>query len=151
MANIREQIAEDIVTDLQGITVPGIVLVSRNPINTTDLSIAQYPCIMVRTSEESREDATMQGDTLRFGTIDYTITGYVRADSSATTVNNSIDTQRNELIEAISEALEVDRTRNAKAMNSFVTDVSVDDGTVYPLGRIDITFRVLYKYTRGTL
>ena len=151
MSNIREQIAEDIVTDLQGITVPGIVLVSRNPINTTDLSMAQYPAIMVRTTTESREDATMQTDTLRFGTIDYTITGFVRADSSATTVNNSIDTQRNELIEAISEALEEDRTRNAKALNSFVTEVTVDDASIFPIGRIDITFRVLYKYTRGTL
>ena len=151
MANIREQIAQDIVTDLQGITVPGVVLVSRNPINTTDLSIAQYPCIMVRTTTEAREDATQQTSQLRFGTIDYTITGYVRADSSATTVNNSIDTQRNELIEAISEALEEDRTRNAKAMNSFVTEVTVDDASIYPIGRIDIVFRVLYKYTRGTL
>jgi hypothetical protein len=151
MANVREQIAEDIVTDLQGITTPGVVLVSRNPINTTDLSIAQYPAIMVRTSEETREDATMQSDTLRFGTIDYNIIGFVRADSSATTVNNSIDTQRNDLIEAISEALEQDRTRNSKALNSFVTQVTVDDGTVYPLGRVDIIFRVLYKYTRGTL
>ena len=151
MANVREQIAEDIVTDLQGITTPGVVLVSRNPINTTDLSIAQYPAIMVRTTTESREDATMQTDTLRFGTIDYNIIGFVRADSSATTVNNSIDTQRNDLIEAISETLEQDRTRNSKALNSFVTEVAVDDGTVYPLGRIDITFRVLYKYTRGTL
>jgi hypothetical protein len=149
MANVREQIAEDIVTDLQGITTPGVVLVSRNPINTTDLSIAQYPAIMVRTTEEAREDATTNA--LRFGTIDYNIIGFVRADSSATTVNNSIDTQRNDLIEAISEALEQDRTRNSKALNSFVTQVTVDDGTVYPLGRVDITFRVLYKYTRGTL
>ena len=87
MANVREQIAEDIVTDLQGITVPGVVIVSRNPINTTDLSIAQYPAIMVRTTTESREDATMQTSKLRFGTIDYTITGYVRAESSATTIH----------------------------------------------------------------
>ena len=149
MANVREQIAEDIETDLQGITTPGVVIVSRNPINTTDLSIAQYPAIMVRTTTESREDATTNA--LRFGTIDYTITGFVRSESSATTVNNSIDTQRNTLIEAISEKLEEDRTRNSKALNSFVTEVTVDDGTVFPIGRIDITFRVLYKYTRGTL
>ena len=149
MANVREQIAEDIVTDLQGITTPGVVIVSRNPINTTDLSIAQYPAIMVRTTTESREDATTNA--LRFGTIDYTITGFVRAESSAPTVHNSIDTQRNTLIEAISEKLEEDRTRNSKALNSFVTEVTVDDGTVFPIGRIDITFRVLYKYTRGTL
>ena len=55
------------------------------------------------------------------------------------------------MIEAISEKLEEDRTRNSKALNSFVTEVTVDDGTTYPLGKIDIVFRVLYKYTRGTL
>lgn len=151
MSNLREEIAEDIVQDLQGITTPPVVIVSRNPINTTDLSIAQYPAIMVRTTNEEREDATQGANRLRFGEIEYTILGYVRADSSATTVNNNIDTQRNNLIEAISEKLEEDRTRNSKAYNSYVTAVAVDDGTIYPLGRVDITFTVQYKYTRGTL
>lgn len=151
MSNIREEIALDIVQDLQGITQPGVVLVSRNPINTTDLSIAQYPAIMVRTTNEERQDETQGANRLRFAQIEYTITGFVRAESSATTVNNNIDTQRNELVEAISEKLEEDRTRNSKAMNSYVSAVAVDDGTIYPLGRVDITFTVLYKYTRGTL
>jgi hypothetical protein len=151
MSNIREDIALDIVQDLQGITQPGVVLVSRNPINTTDLSIAQYPAIMVRTTNEERQDETQGANRLRFAQIEYTITGFVRAESSATTVNNNVDTQRNELIEAISEKLEEDRTRNSKAMNSYVSAVAVDDGTIYPLGRVDITFTVLYKYTRGTL
>lgn len=151
MSNVREDIALDIVQDLQGITQPGVVIVSRNPINTTDLSIAQYPAVMVRTTNEVRQDETQGSDRLRFAEIEYTITGFVRAESSATTVNNNVDTQRNELIEAISEKLEEDRTRNSKAMNSYVSAVTVDDGTIYPLGRVDITFTVLYKYTRGTL
>jgi len=151
MSNIRENIAKDIVTDLQGIAVPKVVLVSRNPINLSDMAITQYPAIVVRTAEEERTDATMQTSTLRFGTINYQIECYVRSDSSATTVNNSIDTQRNEIIEAVSEALEEDRTRNSQAMNSYVSAVTLNEDVVYPLARVDITFTVQYKYTRGTL
>lgn len=151
MSNIRENIAKDIVTDLQGIVVPKVVLVSRNPINLADMAITQYPAIVVRTAEEERTDATMQASTLRFGTINYQIECYVRSDSSATTVNNSIDTQRNEIIEAVSEALEQDRTRNSQAMNSYVSAVTLNEDVTYPLARVDITFTVQYKYTRGTL
>tara|TARA_Y100000114_G_scaffold121443_1_gene116611 strand:+ start:841 stop:1296 length:456 start_codon:yes stop_codon:yes gene_type:complete len=150
--SVREDIAKDIITDLQGITTPKVVLVSRNPINLNDMAITQYPAIVVRTAEEIREDATMQTDTLRFGTINYQIECYVRADSSAVTTNNSIDTQMNAIVEAVEEALETDRKRNDKAMNSFVSAItSVDEGIQYPIGRVDITFTVQYKYTRGTL
>ena len=148
--SVRENIALDIVQDLQGITNPAPVIVSRNPIKLTDLSIAQFPAIIVQTTNEQRTDETST-NTFRFGQIEYTITGYVRADSSATTVNNNIDTQRNNIIEAISEKLEEDRTRNSNAMNSYVTAVQTDDGTQFPIGTAVITFVVDYKYTRGTL
>lgn len=149
MSNVREDIATDIVQQLQGITNPAVVLVSRNPINTTDLSITQYPCIFVRTTAEERSDETMGGE--RLSTVEYTIQAYVRAESSATASNNNIDTQRNTIVEAIEEKLEADRTRNGKALNSFVSSVIADDGTIFPIGRIDITYLVQYKYTRGTL
>ncbi len=146
--SVRENIAKNIVQVLQGITNPAVVLVSRNPINTTDLSIAQYPALIVRTSEEEKLDETMNG--MRIALINYVIQGYVRAGSSATTSNNNIDTQKNKLIEGIEEALEVDRTRNSLALNSYVSNISSDDTSLYPLGRIDITYTVQYKYTRGT-
>ena len=149
--SIREDIAIDIVQDLKDITNPAPVIVSRNPIKLTDLSIAQFPAIIVQTTNEIREDATMQPDKTRMSEAEYTISAFVRADSSATTLNNNIDTQRNNIIEAISEKLEEDRTRNSKALNSFVTAITTDDGTPFPIGRVDITFQVLYKYTRGTL
>ena len=149
--SVREDIAIDIVQDLKDITNPTPVIVSRNPIKLTDLSIAQFPAIIVQTTNEIREDATMQPDKTRMSEAEYTISAFVRADSSATTLNNNIDTQRNNIIEAISEKLEEDRTRNSKALNSFVTAITTDDGTPFPIGRVDITFQVLYKYTRGTL
>jgi len=151
MSNVRENIAQDIVKDLQGILVPRVVLVSRNPININDMAITQFPAIVVRTADEERTDATMQANPLRFGLVNYQIECYVRSNSSATTVNNNIDTQRNEIIEAVSEALEEDRTRNSQAMNSFVSAVSLNEDILYPLARVDITFTVQYKYTRGTL
>lgn len=151
MSNIREDIAKDIVQQLQGILVPKVALVSRNPIDTDKLSIAQYPAILIRTTVEDRSDQTQQTSQLRLAEVEYTIQGFVRAQSSAVTVNDNIDTQRNTLIEAISEKLEEDRTRGGKALNSFVENISVDDGTIFPLGRVDIVYRVLYKYTRGTL
>ena len=147
--SVREDIAKDIVQVLQGITNPAVVLVSRNPINTTDLSIAQYPAIIVRTSEEDRSDESMGG--ARLSLINYTIEAYVRAESSTRTSNNNIDTQKNDMVEAIEEALEVDRTRNNLALNSFVSNVVSDDAGIYPIGRVDITYTVQYKYTRGTL
>jgi len=149
MSNIRDDIAKDIVQQLQGIEVPKVVLVSRNPINPTDLSIAQFPAIVVRTTSELRTDEAMV--TTRFGEIEYTIQCYVRANSSATTVNNSIDEQKNTLVEAIEEKLEEDRKRNELALNSYVTNVIADDGSIFPIGRVDITYIVRYKYTRGTL
>jgi len=149
--SVRENIATNIVQALQGITNPGVVLVSRNPINTTDLAITQFPAIVVRTTSEERDDATQGTNGLRLAEKDYNIIGFVRANSSETTTNNNIDTQRNALIEAIEEKLEEDRTRNNQALNSFVATVSVDDGTIFPIGRVDITYRCTYKYTRGTL
>ena len=148
--SIREDIAKDIIVDLKGITTPKVVLVSRNPINLNDMAITQYPAIVVRTAEEIREDATTNA--LRFGTINYQIECYIRADSSAVTTNNSIDTQMNAIVEAVEEALETDRTRNSKALNSFVSSVTpLNEGVAFPIGRVDITFTVQYKYTRGTL
>tara|TARA_B100001248_G_C27262471_1_gene399100 strand:- start:18 stop:473 length:456 start_codon:yes stop_codon:yes gene_type:complete len=149
--SIREDIAANIVQALQGITDPNVVLVSRNPINISDLSIAQYPAIIVRSADEDREDAGF-GPTagLRISNINYIIHGYVRAESSATSVNNNIDTQKNKLIEAIEEKLEEDRKRNSLAMNSFVSNITSDDTQAYPLGKVDITYTVQYKYTRGT-
>ncbi len=148
--SVREDIAANIVQALQGITDPNVVLVSRNPIDISTLSIAQYPAIIVRTAEEDREDAAFGSAGVRFGTINYIIQGYVRAESSATSVNNNIDTQKNKMVEAIEEKLEEDRKRNSLAMNSFVSNIASDDTALYPLGRVDITYTVQYKYTRGT-
>jgi hypothetical protein len=99
----------------------------------------------VRTGQEDRTDESMNSSTSRFGRIDYTITGFVKAEGEL-----NMDTERNRLIETIEEALEVDRKRNNLCMNSLITNVTTDEGDQFPVARIDINYQVLYKYTRGT-
>jgi hypothetical protein len=114
----------------------------------SDLATTQFPAIFVRTTDEDRADVTQAG--LREGELEYEIVASVQADSSATSINNNVDTKRNEIIEAICEKLEEDTTRNSKAQHSQVTRVQVDDGTAFPVGQATITYSVQYKYTRGT-
>jgi len=146
MASTRENIAKDIVSVLESATDPvAIRFVSRQPIDSVDLSDHQYPAVFVRTGQEDRSDESMNSSTSRFGRIDYTITGLIKAEGEL-----NMDTERNRLIETIEEALEVDRKRNSLCMNSTITNVTTDQGDQFPIARIDINYQVLYKYTRGT-
>lgn len=144
----REDIATNIVTTLQGITDPAPVLVTRNPFVVTDLAATQFPAIFIRTTDEELQDDTMAG--LRESFVEYTIVASVNASSSSTSINNNIDTKRNDMAEAIVEALETDTTRNSKALHSEITRIQTDDGTPFPIGQVTIDYRVRYKYTRGT-
>lgn len=146
MASARENIAKDIVAVLESATDPvAIRFVSRQPIASVDLSDHQYPAVFVRTGQEDRSDESMNTSTSRFGRIDFTITGLIKAEGEL-----NMDTERNRLIETIEEALEVDRKRNSLCMNSTITNVTTDQGDQFPIARIDINYQVLYKYTRGT-
>lgn len=147
MASARENIAKDIVAVLESATDPvAIRFVSRQPIASVDLSDHQYPAVFVRTGQEDRSDESMNTSTSRFGRIDFTITGFIKAEGEL-----NMDTERNRLIETIEEALEVDRKRNSLCMNSTITNVTTDQGDQFPIARIDINYQVLYKYTRGTV
>ena len=59
--SVRESIASNIVTSLQGISTPNVKKVTREPFDFDKLSNAQYPAILVRTANESREDASIGG------------------------------------------------------------------------------------------
>ena len=76
----RENIAGNLATSLQAVTTPtDIKFVTREPFDFDKLSNAQYPAVLVRTTNENREDATVGGSmTQRFGTIDYQLVCYVK-------------------------------------------------------------------------
>ena len=141
--SIRESIASNIVTTLRAATTPSnIKYVTREPFDFDKLSNAQYPAILVRTAGEDREDSTLGGSmTQRMGSIDYEVIGYAKA--------KLIDTARNNLIETIEEALDVDRSRGGYAIDTQITNIETDDGSIDPIGGVIITVRCTYQFTRG--
>lgn len=143
--SIREDIAVNLVETLQDITEPvKVKYVTREPFDFEKLSNAQFPAILVQSSDEDREDDTV-GGTLshRMGTINYQLVCYVKG--------KEIDSARNAIIEAVEESLDVDRTRGGVALDTQVITIETDEGSIAPIGGVIITLRVLYKYTRGTL
>lgn len=140
----RESIAGNIVTTLKNATSPiSAKLVSREPFDFNELSNAQFPAILVQTTTENRSDATI-GDSqiTRESTISYQLVGYVKS--------STIDTARNQLIEMIEEALDVDRTRGGYALDTQITSIETDEGSISPVGGIIVTVEVMYNFTRGT-
>ena len=142
--SVREEIADNIVSTLQGITAPvAIKYATRQPFDFNKLSNAQYPAILVRSADEERQDSSIGGSlTQRMGTINYELVCFVKGAS--------IDSARNNIIEAIEEGLDVDRTRGNKAIDTQVTNIEIDEGSIDPIGGVIMTIRVVYQYTRGT-
>ena len=141
---VRENIANNIVTTLQAITSPvAVKYVTREPFAFDKLSNAQFPAILVRSAGENREDSSLGGSiTQRMATIDYELVCFVKG--------SVIDTARNNIIEAVEEGLDVDRYRGANALDTQITNIEIDQGSIDPIGGVIITVRVLYQYTRGT-
>ncbi len=142
--SVRENIANNIVTTLQAITSPvAVKYVTREPFAFDKLSNAQLPAILVRSAGENREDSSLGGSiTQRMATIDYELVCFVKG--------SVIDTARNNIIEAVEEGLDVDRYRGANALDTQITNIEIDQGSIDPIGGVIITVRVLYQYTRGT-
>ena len=59
--SVRENIATNLVTSLQAISTPNVKKVTREPFDFDKLSNAQFPAILVRTANETREDASIGG------------------------------------------------------------------------------------------
>lgn len=142
--SVRENIANNLVATLQAVKSPvDIKYVTREPFDFTKLSSAQFPAILVRSADEDREDSSIGGSiTQRMATINYEFICYVKGAV--------IDTARNNLIEAIEEGLDVDRLRGGYALDTQITRVEIDEGSIDPVGGVIMTIRVLYQYTRGT-
>jgi hypothetical protein len=142
--NLREQIADNIVTVLKDMQDPRPVLVTREPFNVLEIAITQFPAVLITPRSEQRETITMgqAGVGRRQGTIEYEIRGYVRGPE--------LDRGRNDLIERIEEILDTDRYRSLSAKgitDSQVTRIEIID-RLPPLAEFVITFTVTYHYLR---
>ena len=143
--SVREDIASNIHSVINSISSPDIRLCTRQPFELEELSQAQYPAVVVQTSEENREDQELgSGAKTRTGTIDFVILGFVKGS------NTNIDTLRNALITAIETALETDITRSGNALDTEVVQVETDEGTLFPVGGIRMVVRCMYQYQSGT-
>ena len=141
----RENIASNIASTISGISSPSIKKVTRQPFDIDELSDKQYPVVIVQTSEETREDIEMgEGARTRQGTIDFVLSGFVKGAES------NIDTLRNQLITAIETAVESDITRNNNALDTMVVACETDEGSLFPVGAIQMTIRCMYEYQSGT-
>ncbi len=143
--SVRENIASNLQTVIDAISSPDVKLCTRQPFQLEELSQAQYPAVIVQTSEENREDVEIgDGAKTRHGTIDFVILGFVKGSDS------NIDTARNALITAIETALETDITRSSNALDTEIIQVETDEGSLFPVGGIRMVVRCIYEYNAGT-
>ena len=143
--SIRESIADNIVDTLRDSVIQPIriKMATREPFDFTKLSNAQFPAVLVRTAGEDREDSSIGGSIgKRMASINYELVCFVKS--------GVIDQARNNIIEAIEEGLELDRTRGGYALDTQLTNIQVDEGSIDPVGGVILTVRVVYEYTRGT-
>ena len=143
--SVRENIASNLLSVISAISSPDIIKATRQPFQLDELSDNQYPAVIVKTSEETREDQELgDGARTRIGMIDFVILGFVKGAES------NIDTLRNQLITAIETALESDITRSSNALDTEVTSVETDEGTLFPIGGIRMVVRCTYEFQAGT-
>ncbi len=143
--SVRENIATNLLSTISAIASPVIKKATRQPFILDELSEQQYPAIIVQTSSEVRQDSELGSSAkTRHGTIDFLILGFVKGAES------NIDTARNELITAIETAVETDITRNGNALDTIVVSCETDEGSLFPIGGIRMTIRVMYEYQSGT-
>ena len=142
--SIRESIAANLVTTLTNMASPiTLKKVTRDPFDYQRLSNAQFPAAWVQSGDESREDISSGVTIRRLGVITYRIVGFVKS--------TALDTARNEMVEAIEEALDVDRTRGGFALDTQVVSVGTDEGSIEPIGGITMDVSVKYVYSKGVL
>ncbi len=138
----RELIAKNIVEVLKDARDPKPTYVTRETLDVENLSRAQYPAIFVTTDTEERSELSLAGSLgSRISTVRYNIDCYV--------TGSNLDTQRNDIVERVEEALEADRTRDAQAIDTQVVSIIVNNDIEPPVGVVTVVVEVLYQYTRG--
>tara|TARA_R110000744_G_scaffold244960_5_gene361734 strand:- start:2640 stop:3065 length:426 start_codon:yes stop_codon:yes gene_type:complete len=136
----REDIANDIVVALKAITSPRLGLVTREPIIIEEISRQSIPAVFVESADEEREQLT--AGSARIGRISYNLDILISSGLR--------DTDRNVIVEAIEEGLEVDVRRSGNALDGEVVLVEViDPGEAVPYATMRIVYLVTYRYERG--
>jgi len=143
--SLRQQIANEIIRAIQDIEDPRPSLVTKEPFEVAEIAITQFPACLVTMRQEDRETITMgvPGVGRRMGTLRFDIRAYVRG--------TELDQKRNTLLEAMEEAIEIDRYLGLK--DSGVTDSQIIKIEIVdrqpPLAELLIELEVRYNYLRA--
>lgn len=145
MASKRELIAQNLVETLKNQQTYRFGLVTREPQSDIEgLAKTAFPCVVLESASENRQDITQGGPViLRSSEADYSIRVYVLAGKK------DLDTKRNELIEAVEELLDQDRSRGDNAIDTELIGVETDEIVNQPYATMRLVVRVTYHYTRG--
>ncbi len=142
MASVRKDIINDVVEKLKSITSPRIGKVSEKPSDFTRLARTAYPLVQVNVSGETKEDIAMEW---RLSTLEVDITVHLEGKSKT----EKTEEQLSEIVEAIEEKLEGDRTRDGKAQITEILEVGEMVVTDYPTVSQTIRVGIQYTYSRG--
>jgi hypothetical protein len=145
MASKRELIAQNLVDTLKNQTTYKFGLITREPqADIEGLAKTSFPCVIIESASETREDITQGNRSItRSSDCDYSIRVYVAAG------RKQLDTLRNELIEAVEDLLDEDRTRGGVAYDTELVSVETDEIVDQPYASMRLVVRVRYHYTRG--
>jgi hypothetical protein len=145
MFSKRELIAQNIVETLKNQQTYKFGMVTREPqADIQGLAKTAFPCVVIEGASENRQDITQGGSgILRASECDYSIRIYLTAG------RQQLDTVRNQIIEAVEELLDADRTRNGHALDTQLIGVETDEIVEQPYATMRLVVRVDYHYTRG--
>ncbi len=114
--NKRKAILDDVVDKLKSITSPRLGKVSTKPEDFARLARTAFPFVQVEITDESKEDIAREW---RLATMTVDIT--VHLDGKSKT--EKVQQQLSDIVEAIEEKLEADRTRGGKAQLTELLEV----------------------------
>lgn len=142
MNSKRKLIIDDVVANLKAIKSPKIGKVSSKPEDFARLARTAFPFVQIEITNENKEDIAMEW---RLATLEVAIT--IHLDGK----NKTEGTQKQlaDLIEAIEEKLEADRTRGGVAKLTELLTVGDIQESGFPTISQSITVGIQYVYNRG--
>lgn len=135
----REDIAEYITDRIREVRY--VNSVTRQPRTFDEIARSDFPHVLVETADESRSNSSF-GNTIRQESELDILLNIVVSGAD-------IDSQRNLISEAIEKKLHQDATLGGLAMDSYVTQVAVNNTVDQePYGTIAVVYTVKYYYDR---
>lgn len=142
MSSKRKNIINDVIEKLKTIKTPRIGKVSEKPTEFARLARTAYPFVQVNVIDEIKEDIATEW---RLATLTVGITVHIEGKNKT----EKSEEQLADIIEAIEEKLEVDRTRDSNAQTTEVLEVEDIQVTGYPTVSQTIRVGIQYTYSRG--